>query len=143
MTSFDTIYERAVFKFTDYSFLDTNTELKKAILQKYLLSAITDFQDESAVDIKTYDLTNGNFTNDLGDIEIEILSLGVAYYWLRAKALNSQLLKNAIHNKDYASYSPANLLKEVRELRDSIKREYLGKIKNYSFKNGNIDSLKV
>ena len=39
-TKFEEIYGRAVFRFTDYSFLSTCTDVKEAVLEKYLLSSI-------------------------------------------------------------------------------------------------------
>ena len=41
-TKFSDVYERAIFKFTDYSFLDAITEFKEELLQKYLLATIAE-----------------------------------------------------------------------------------------------------
>lgn len=142
-TKFSEIYERAIFKFTDYSFLTAITDFKEGVLQKYLLSSIVDFQHVCAVDITKYDLRLEEFENELDSEIIEILSLGIAFHWLSAQALNRELLKNRIYNSDYTSYSPANLLKEVQTLRDTIEGEYRGKINEYSFRHGSIETLKV
>ncbi len=142
-TKFEEIYGRALFKFTDYSFINTCTDLKEAVLQKYLLSSIVDFQHSCKVDLNDYDLEKEQFNIELDNEIIEILSLGIAFHWLSAQALNRQLLKNMIHNKDYTSYSPANLLKEIRTLRDGLEQEYRGKINTYSFRYGSFDTLKV
>lgn len=142
-TKFEEIYGRAVFKFTDYSFLNVCTDLKESVLQKYLLSAIIDFKHSCAVDLEDYDLEKEQFNIELDSEIIEILSLGIAYHWLNAQALNRQLLRNVIHNKDYTSYSPANLLKEINSLRDELGAEYRGKINTYSFRIGSFDALKV
>ena len=83
MTEFETIYERAVFKFKDYSFLSTPETIKEKILLHYLLSAIADFQHKCVnVDLTDYDIENERFNIDLSNEIIEILALGVAYYWL-------------------------------------------------------------
>lgn len=142
-TSFEEIYGRAVFKFTDYSFVDTCRDFKEAVLQQYLLSSIVDFQHSCKYNLNDYDLKQDRFNVELGNEEIEILALGIAFHWLSAQALNRQNLKNMIHNKDYTSYSPANLLKEIRTLRDEIEKEYRGKINTYSFRYGSFDTLKV
>lgn len=142
-TKFEEIYGRAVFKFTDYTFLTTGSDLKEAVLQKYLLAAIVDFQHACKVDLNDYDLENEQFNIELDNEIIEILALGVAYHWLNAQAMNRQLLRNIIHNKDYTSYSPANLLKEILSLRDTLEQDYKGKINTYSFRYGTIDTLKV
>ncbi len=143
-TKFTDVYDRAIFKFTDYSFLDTITEFKEALLQQYLLAAIADFQHMcTAVDLTDYDLENKQFSVELDSEIIEILSWGIAYYWISARALNSELLRNKIHNKDYTSYSPANLLKEVQSLRSTIEQEFKGRMRTYSFRHGDIDTWKV
>lgn len=142
-TKFEEIYGRALFKFTDHSFLSTCIELKEAVLQKYLLSAIVDFQHSCKVDLNNYNIAKQEFNIELDNEIIEILSLGIAFHWLSAQALNRQLLKNIIHNKDYTSYSPANLLKEIRTLRDEVEKEYRGKINTYSFRHSSFDTLKV
>lgn len=142
-TKFDEIYGRALFKFTDYSFVNACADLKGNVLQKYLLSSIVDFQHSCKEDLNDYDLENEQFNTDLNNEIIEILSLGIAFHWLSAQALNRQLLKNMIHNKDYTSYSPANLLKEIRTLRSDIEKEYRGRINTYSFRHSSFDTLKV
>lgn len=140
-TKFKDVYERALFKFTDQSFLESCTELKDAVLKRYLLSAIIDFQHSCKADLTDYDLESEQFNVDLDNEIIDILSLGIAFHWLSAQVLNRQLLRNMIHNKDYTSYSPANLLSEMRGLRDDVEKEYRGKINTYSFRNG--DALKA
>ena len=142
-TSFDSIYDRAVFKFTDYTFLTTAADIKKDVLQRYLLSAIVDFRPMCEAGKLDYDLEKLEFKAELDDEIQEILALGIAYYWLSGQALTRELLRNTLHNKDYTSYSPANLLKEIQTLRDSIRQEYMGKCNTYSFRYGNIDQLKT
>jgi hypothetical protein len=133
-TKFSEIYNRAVFKFTDYSFLTAVTDLKEKVLQNYLLSAIPDFQYSCDVDLTKYDTSSEEFEETLSDEIIEILSLGIAYYWLSAQVLNRELLKSRIHNKDYTSYSPANMLKEMRALQDTLEEDYRGKRNLYSLR---------
>ena len=128
-TKFEDVYGRAVFRFTDHTFLTTCIELKQEVLEKYLMSAIVDFQPACAVNLSDYDLEAKQFNVDL--------------YWLSAQVLNRQLLRNIIHNKDYTSYSPGNLLNEARGLRETLEQEYRGKINTYSFRHGSIDKLKV
>ena len=113
-TGFSSIYDRAVFKFTDYTFLTTAAEIKKDVLWRYLQSAIVDFAPCYSEGELTYDLEKEEFTDDLSEEVQEILALGIAYYWLSGQALTRSLLKNILHNKDYTSYSPANLLKEIQ-----------------------------
>lgn len=142
-TSFSSIYDRAVFKFTDYTFLTTAAEIKKDVLWRYLQSAIVDFTPIYQENGLAYDVEKQEFDADLPDEVQEILALGIAYYWLSGQVLTRSLLKNILHNKDYTSYSPANLLKEVQSLKDGLGNEYRGKINTYSVRHGNIQELKT
>lgn len=142
-TTFSSIYDRAVFKFTDYTFLTTAADIKKDVLWRYLQSAIVDFTPIYQENGLTYDVEKQEFDADLPDEVQEILALGIAYYWLSGQVLTRSLLKNILHNKDYTSYSPANLLKEVQSLKDGLGNEYRGKINTYSVRHGNIQELKT
>ena len=142
-TSFSSIYDRAVFKFTDYTFLTTAADIKKDVLWRYLQSTIVDFTPIYQENGLVYDVEKQEFNADLPDEVQEILALGIAYYWLSGQALTRSLLKNILHNKDYTSYSPANLLKEIQSLKDGLGNEYRGKINTYSVRHGNIQELKT
>ena len=142
-TKFSKIYDRAIFKFHDYSFLNAIMDFKEALLQKYLMSAIVDFQYACTVDLNDYNLEEETFNVELDNEMMEILASGIAFYWLSSQAMNRELLKNRIHNSDYTSYSPANLLKEIISLRDMMEVEYRGRINTYSFRHGGIESRRV
>ena len=141
-TKYSDIYNRAMFRFTDYGFLDVYEDRRDEIMRNFLKAAQVEFAN-SCTEINDYNDENEEFNSDLSDEVQEILALGVAYQWLSQKTLNSELLRNSMIRKDYNTYSPANLLKEMRTLRDDIYTEYRGKINEYSFRHGGIDKLKV
>ena len=142
-TPFTDIYARAIFRFADYKFLEQDIDVRDGVLEKYLISAKTEFQRICKVDLGDYDLTLKQFNNDLGDEEIEILALGVAFYWVSYKTMNSELLKNVLNSKDYYYYSPANLLKEVQTLRKTIRGEFDSRMKKYSYFDNTLSTLKT
>ena len=141
-TKYSDIYNRAMFRFTDYGFLDVYEDRRDEIMRNFLKAAQVEFAN-SCTEINDYNDENEEFNSDLSDEVQEILALGVAYQWLSQKTLNSELLRNSMIRKDYNTYSPANLWKEMRTLRDDIYKEYRGKINEYSFRHGSIDKLKV
>ena len=55
------------------------------------------------------------------------------YYWLNPKVLNSENLKNVLNTKDFSLFSPADLLKKLQTLRDSMYKEFRQNIINYSY----------
>ena len=141
-TPFTDIYARAIFRFADYEFLRQDIETREGVLEKYLISAKTEFQRVCKTDLGDYDLELKQFNQTLDDEIIEILSLGIAFYWLSYKALNSELLKNVLNSKDYYYYSPANLLKEVQTLRKTLRNEFNSKMRQHSYNNNSISTLK-
>lgn len=141
-TPFTDIYARAIFRFADYEFLKQDIETREGVLEKYLISAKTEFQRVCKTDLGDYDLELKQFNQTLDDEVIEILSLGIAFYWLSYKALNSELLKNVLNSKDYYYYSPANLLKEVQTLRKTLRNEFNSKMRQHSYNDNTISTLK-
>lgn len=95
------------------------------------------------VDLNDCNFELHQFNQDLDDDVIEILSLGVAYYWLSFKTLNSELLKNVLNSKDYYHYSPANLLNQVQTLRKTVGIEYRAAIRKYSYNFNTLETLKA
>ncbi|MBR6648469.1 MAG: hypothetical protein IKL29_03725 [Bacteroidaceae bacterium] len=142
-TPFTDIYARAIFRFADYEFLKQDIETREGVLEKYLISAKTEFQRVCKTDLGDYDLELKQFNQTLDDEVIEILSLGIAFYWLSYKALNSELLKNVLNSKDYYYYSPANLLKEVQTLRKTLRNEFNSKMRQHSYNDSTIGTLKA
>lgn len=142
-TPFTDIYVRAIFRFADYEFLKQDIETREGVLEKYLISAKTEFQRVCNTDLGDYDIELKQFNQDLDDEVIEILSLGIAFYWLSYKSLNSELLKNVLNSKDYYYYSPANLLKEVQTLRKTLRDEFNSKMRQHSYNNNTISTLKA
>lgn len=141
-TPFTDIYARAIFRFADYEFLKQDIETREGVLEKFLISAKTEFQRVCKTDLGDYDLELKQFNQNLDDEVIEILSLGIAFYWLSYKALNSELLKNVLNSKDYYYYSPANLLKEVQTLRKTLRSEFNSKMRQHSYNENTISTLK-
>ena len=142
-TKYSEIYNRAMFRFSDYGFLDIYADKRDVIMRNFLMQAQVDFQHACIVDLNDYDDEQEQFNNTLGNEEQEILALGFAYHWLSQRALNSELLHNTMTRKDYNTYSPANLLKEIVSLRDAVRLEYQGKINEYSFRHSDLDKLKT
>lgn len=142
-TPFSEIYERAIFKFADRNLFKLTDDEKEAVLEKYLLSSQARFSNICRIDLSDRDEEKKQYNNTLDEASIEILALGVAYYWLRARVLRVELMKNNLSTKDFTVFSNANLLKEVRSTRDMLYKEWLGLMNDYSFRSGDIANLKA
>lgn len=142
-TPFEEIYARASFRFTDFDMLLLDFNQRFEILGQYLKMAEADFKKTCPYDLSSKDIYAGEYTEDLDDEAIEILSMGVAYYWLCRKLLNSDLLRNSMSTKEYTFFSNANLVREVTEMKNDLEKTYKQKIIEYSYYNGSFADLKA
>lgn len=141
MTSFATIYNRALFKMKNYSILKLDIQKREALLREHLMSAQIDFQHACKVDLSGYDEAEKQYSTTLNDEEIDILATGIVYHWVNSETLSSENFRNVMLPRDYITYSPANLLKYMQELRLTLKQEFEGKINKYSFRNSNLNTI--
>lgn len=141
-TPFTEIYDRAIFRFEDYDFLKKDIQSREAVLERHLISAKTEFSRICKFDLTDCDMEAKQFNADLDDETIEILALGISFYWISQKTLNSRALKNVLNSKDYYYYSPSTLLKEVKELRATIRDEFRKSMVKYSFNDNDLETLK-
>lgn len=147
-TSFSTIYQRALFKLKPYDIFNIDKEETKEedvyeILHMYLLSAQADFEHLCETDLTKINLENTQYEEDLSNIEIEILALGIRYHYVDYLSANEELFRNSLSTKDYSMYSPANLLKEIMSAKDQYYQEYKRKIIEYTYTFNDIATLKA
>lgn len=142
-TPFSEIYERATVKFSDYDFLKLSESEREYMLEKFLMATRADFEKMCRIDLSQINTESHEFEATLDNEVIEILSFGIAYYWVSSKVLDSTNLSNSLSIKDYSFFSPANLLREMTEFRNSLYKEYRRRMIEYSYYAGNIASLKA
>lgn len=142
-TKFSTIIENALYKFRDPDLALIFQEEADDVLLHYLKSSQVKFQKSCRFDLSNKDEILKEYKDDLGDEEIEILAIGVAYYWCSAQVLNGDLLKNSLSTSDWSQFSPANLLDKMTVLRDELRTELRNEIIDYSFNVNDISELKV
>ena len=140
-TSYDKIYQRAIFRFRDYDFMKMNDDDVGDVLGHFMRSAIADFAPVCHEDLWTRDEEKAEFASDLTELVQEILAAGIAYYWLSSKIMDQEVLRNSLSTKDYTYFSPANLLRESQEFRNQVRKEYRDRITQYSYRHNDIASL--
>lgn len=142
-TPYSKIHGRAIAKFSDYDILKFDLSVREMILNDYLLSAQIEFQRMCKVDLSDRDDVLAQYNEDLDDEIVEILATGEAYYWLSPKVLNTENLHNVLNTKDFTTYSPANLLRELQNLRDMLWKDFKRKMFEYTYRSADIAGLKV
>lgn len=75
----------------------------------------------------------GQFNENLTDEELWILAHGMILTWNSAKLYAEQKLRNSLSTTDYKTYSPANLLEKLLDLKECSRREMRRLTVSYSF----------
>lgn len=115
-TTFQDIYDFFLSKIISYEFLNlTEGELNIELAQnlRSSFSKCVAFKDIKA------DWVLEAFSRELSDLEIDIISDWMVINWLTSKINNIELLKQRLSSKDYQTYSQANHLKELMDLKKS------------------------
>lgn len=140
-TPYSDIHERALSKFADYDIIRIPVSDRLRVLNQFLYSAVNEFAPVCRTDLYDRDEPLAQFNQDLSEIEIDILAVGEAYYWIQPHVLSSENLHNMFSVKDANFFSPANLLKEMQALRDSLWKEFRRRIVDYTYRNGDIVTM--
>lgn len=139
-TPFENVFSRFERKIKDYSFLEFSEEDFYNTLEDYLISATAKIHSLSK-DYSDYDLENKQFLFELEPIEEEIIATLMVVEYLSPMLVSEEKLHNSFSTKDIRTFSPANLLGEVRELRDSYKKEADTLMMRYSYQQLDEDSF--
>jgi hypothetical protein len=134
-TPYSNIADKFLSKITDYELTLMETPDREAFVNKLLLNAVIKFQKICKVDLIDRDETLKQFNVDLTDSEKKILAKYMLCEWLSPKLYSIQNLENHLSTKDFNQFSPANLLKEIRETHDKALKSANGAKRTYAHKN--------
>lgn len=133
-TLYSSIYDVALSKITDYTFLNLTQVEIEDILEKYLKSAIVKFKF-CKKDLTNRDEINKQFNETLTDEEIEILATLLTIEWLNPQILSLEKLKQNFSSREFSLFSSANTLRELLNLRNELKKEANDLIAFYYYTN--------
>lgn len=114
-TTFEAIYNSFYSKVTDFDLADMLEDSASAFLFDLLKQAVARLNSNLGTTSFEMNYAESQFTADLTDLEIDIISEIMVENWLKPKLNNSELLRNRLSTKDFSQFSPANLLNAVRE----------------------------
>lgn len=143
MTPFSDVYSRFLDRVQDYTVLGLDCRVIEQQMHSYLSSAEADFARFAAEDLSDADQDFACYNADLGSDTINVLVAGMLYYWVTPKVLMTDNFANLLNTKDYTTHSNANLLLQLKELRATLRREFLSKISDYCTAHGNIEEWRV
>lgn len=143
MTSFDAVFDIALWKFRDRDLADYADEDRETIMTRYLLPAASHAAAVTGDPTFDIDMVEQTFNGDLTNEQIDIVATGIAYEWYSRKVLNSETIRNRLSNKDYSNHSPGTLLEAMVKLRAQLKDDLDTKLIEYSFRKGDVSTWRA
>ena len=132
-TPYSKVIEVFLNKITDMDLPKFDDITRDIIVIGYMKSACTKFAKVCEMDLYDRDDEILEFRCDLDDEVIDIITENMLVEWLKPKVLFSDNLSNVLNTKDFSMYSPANMLKELRETLAYLKKNARALVNNYSF----------
>lgn len=120
MTSYEKVYGRFLNSTTDFNLAELDDYTLNEMLKGWLHSAIVKTRTSSNL---SRDDENEVFVNDLSDLDIELLAMGMRLAWLDQTLNSTELTMMYIGGKESKFFSQANQLAELRALRADTLRE--------------------
>jgi hypothetical protein len=122
VTPFETIYERFLANITDYKMAKLDDVSLEECLELWLAQAVS-FYPNPRKNLRNRDMVIKCFNEELNDTEIEAIAKFMIMSYMNTHLMREDYLSQSLNSKDYKIYSPANQMKALRELKDSIKQE--------------------
>lgn len=133
MTSYEKVYGRFLNHMTDFNLADLDDHTLNEMFKDWLHSAIV--KTRTSGDL-TRDDENEVFKNDLSDLDIELLAMGMRLAWLDQRINSTEYTNLFVGGKEEKFYSPSSQLSELRALRADTLRE-MQQLYTYSTYNNN------
>lgn len=120
-TPYEKVYGRFLNHMSDFNLADLDDYTLSEMLKGWLHSAIV--KTRTSNDLTAYDDENEVFDNDLVDLDIEMLSMGMRLAWLDQRINSTEYTNLFVGGKEEKFYSPSSQLSELRALRADTLRE--------------------
>ena len=133
MTSYEVVYGRFLNSTTDFNLADLDDHTLNEMLKEWLHSAIVKTRTSSDL---SHDDENEVFKNDLSEMDVELLAMGMRLAWLDQRINSTEYTNLFVAGKEEKFYSPSSQLSELRALRADTLRE-MQQIYTYSTYNNN------
>lgn len=128
-TSYDNIYDRFLNKITDFNIVEIDDYSLGEMLQGWLKAAIVRSR-KCQHDLSKRDDELQEFEENLSDLEIELLAMGMVDAWLSQYLNSTENVLQFIGGKEEKYYSQANHIAEIRALREQNLIE-MNRLHNY------------
>ena len=120
-TPYEKVYSRFLSRTTDFNLAEMDDYTLNEMLKNWLYSAIIKTRTSNNLSVR--DEENEVFENNLSDLDVELLAMGMTLAWLDQTLNSTELTLQFIGGKEEKYYSQANHIAELRALRADTLRE--------------------
>lgn len=120
-TPYEKVYDRFLSRTTDFNLAELDDYTLSEMLKSWLYSAIVKVRTSS--DLSKRDDENEVFENDLTDMDVELIAMGMTIAWLDQTLNSTELTLQFIGGKEEKYYSQSAHISELRALRADTLRE--------------------
>ena len=128
-TPYEKIYNRFAQKITDFNLVELDDDSLGEMLLGWLNSAIVRIR-RCKHDLSKRDDEILEFSEDLSEIEIELLSMGMVDAWVSQYLNSTENVLQMIGGKEEKYYSQASHMAEIRTIKEENLRE-MNRLHNY------------
>lgn len=129
-TPYEKIYNRFLQKITDFNLAEVDDYSFDEMMNGWLNSAVIRVR-KCQHDLSLRDDELQEFEEDLSDLEVELLALGMVDAWVSQYLHSTELISQFIGGKEEKYYSQAAHIKELRDLKESNLLE-MNRLHNYN-----------
>lgn len=129
-TPYEKIYNRFLQKIIDFNLSEVDDYSFDGMMNGWLNSAVIRVR-KCQHDLSKRDDELQEFEEDLSDLEIELLALGMVDAWISQYLNSTELVSQFIGGKEEKYYSQAAHIKELRDLKESNLVE-MNRLHNYN-----------
>jgi len=143
--SYDVFAQAFLDKVTEYDFPIKDYE-RNGMIDRYMKRAISEFRKICKYDFSTTaDDVVREFDVDVEPEDIDeladIISEGMLTQWMKPYVYKQENLESALNTRDFTTYSPAELLRQIKEAYSSAKRDFTNMMREYSYNHGDLTDL--
>ena len=139
-TTYSVIDNAFLSKIKDHYLLNMDVEYLQELIDGYRRSAIVRFKH--CKKLKYRDEDTKEFTQDLTDEEIEILSSLMVLEWVKNQVNSIEVMKMTMTLKDYTVFSNAQQLNSLLSMRKATAEEVDTLIVSYTYSENSLDDLR-
>ena len=134
-TPYEKIYNRFLSKITDFNLIKVEDDFLGSMMKGWLDSSVIRTR-KCVHDLSLRDDEVQEFTDDLLDLEIELLALGMVDAWVSPMLNSTELTLQFVGGKEEKYYSQSQMLAELRNLKKENSLE-MNRLHNYfTYTNG-------